>query len=661
MPSLTIDVEARFAQFQDSLDKIAKQGEQAAGRVGTAFDGLKTTLAGIGLASAGAFVFGGLRTTIDELDSFNDAADKSGSSIEALSGLLNTLKPYGATLEEIADLSGKVIRAMQGADEETSAAARAFDALGVKTRDAAGNLRPWEEVLRETSAALGQFEDSSNKVALVQAILGKSGAQYLPLLKDLNGAQREAATVTSDQAAAAETLNKAMATLSAEVGKLRVEAFGPLVTKLAEVADKFRAAKNAGLDFWAAARNAGGAKPQDEAANIARLRDQNIKELDAFAREFGEYASGARMPREGRVDRLRELINDRGRAIAEYNAQIQKLQALAGAGEAAVSGQSSAPPRSAPALPPKPETPKAAAKPERADLTPEQKALIDAFEAVTKADRAAAELAKKIELLDALFFAGAASAESYDAAVAEAFRTTETVGKGDPALKALAEKWKDAIDPVRKYVRELEEVRDLLARGELTPDEALEAEFNIQLKIDDAVLKKLPEDVQKAKSAADELGLTFTSAFEDAVVSGRKFGEVLQSLAQDILKLFVRKSITEPLTSGLSAGFSSLLGGTGFFDAFLKGISGRASGGPVTAGVPYIVGERGPELIVPKAAGTVIPNFQLGRGGGGVSVVQNISVASGATRAEVLQAMAIAKDQAKAEIYESMRRGGVFA
>lgn len=659
MPSLTIDVEARFAQFQDSLDKIAKQGEQAAGRVGTAFDGLKTTLAGIGLASAGAFVFGGLRTTIDELDSFNDAADKSGSSIEALSGLLNTLKPYGATLEEIADLSGKVIRAMQGADEETSAAARAFDALGVKTRDAAGNLRPWEEVLRETSAALGQFEDSSNKVALVQAILGKSGAQYLPLLKDLNGAQREAATVTSEQAEAAEKLNKAMATMSAEVGKLRVDAFGPLVEKLAEVVTKFNQARAAGAGLFSSFGASTSGVNANAKAELAEV-DRKIAVVNDTLRAYQSKGVVGNLLGFGDQVLLAEQLKALGAQRSQLAAQVAVLEAAQAAAGAGGDAPSRAP-GAAPPLPPKPETPKAAAKPERADLTPEQKALIDAFESVTKADRAAAELAKKIELLDALFFAGAASAESYDAAVAEAFRTTETVGKGDPALKALAEKWKDAIDPVRKYVRELEEVRDLLARGELTPDEALEAEFNIQLKIDDAVLKKLPEDVQKAKSAAEELGLTFTSAFEDAVVGGRKFGEVLQSLAQDILKLFVRKSITEPLTSGLSAGFSSLLGGTGFFDAFLKGIGGRASGGPVTAGVPYIVGERGPELIVPKAAGTVIPNFQLGRGGGGVSVVQNISVASGATRAEVLQAMAIAKDQAKAEIYESMRRGGVFA
>jgi len=42
----------------------------------------------------------------------------------------------------------------------------------------------------------------------------------------------------------------------------------------------------------------------------------------------------------------------------------------------------------------------------------------------------------------------------------------------------------------------------------------------------------------------------------------------------------------------------------------------RADGGPVAGGQPYIVGERGPELIVPRRSGTVIPNEALGGLGG---------------------------------------------
>jgi phage-related minor tail protein len=44
-------------------------------------------------------------------------------------------------------------------------------------------------------------------------------------------------------------------------------------------------------------------------------------------------------------------------------------------------------------------------------------------------------------------------------------------------------------------------------------------------------------------------------------------------------------------------------------------VTGRATGGPVTGGKPYIVGERGPELMVPRTSGTIIPNNSLGTTG----------------------------------------------
>ncbi len=40
-------------------------------------------------------------------------------------------------------------------------------------------------------------------------------------------------------------------------------------------------------------------------------------------------------------------------------------------------------------------------------------------------------------------------------------------------------------------------------------------------------------------------------------------------------------------------------------------LPGRAKGGPVKAGRPYLVGEEGPEIIVPMQSGTVVPNHAI--------------------------------------------------
>ena len=52
-----------------------------------------------------------------------------------------------------------------------------------------------------------------------------------------------------------------------------------------------------------------------------------------------------------------------------------------------------------------------------------------------------------------------------------------------------------------------------------------------------------------------------------------------------------------------------------------NGIVGRAKGGPVTGGQPYVVGEVGPELFVPATSGRIIPNNKIGGGGSGGQLV----------------------------------------
>jgi len=80
-----------------------------------------------------------------------------------------------------------------------------------------------------------------------------------------------------------------------------------------------------------------------------------------------------------------------------------------------------------------------------------------------------------------------------------------------------------------------------------------------------------------------------------------------------------------------------------FVPEFLKliGWAPRADGGPVTAGQSYIVGERRPELFVPKQDGVIIPRVppSFGGNGGGATVVQyTINVdARGSTDARAIE------------------------
>ena len=69
----------------------------------------------------------------------------------------------------------------------------------------------------------------------------------------------------------------------------------------------------------------------------------------------------------------------------------------------------------------------------------------------------------------------------------------------------------------------------------------------------------------------------------------------------------------------------------------MLGLPGRATGGPVSPGRGYMVGERGPELFVPTSAGRVEANVGNGRAARDVRVSINISAPPGTSSPQALQ------------------------
>jgi hypothetical protein len=60
-----------------------------------------------------------------------------------------------------------------------------------------------------------------------------------------------------------------------------------------------------------------------------------------------------------------------------------------------------------------------------------------------------------------------------------------------------------------------------------------------------------------------------------------------------------------------------------------------ANGGRATGGMPYLVGEMGPELFMPGRGGNVVPNDRLGSMGGGANITINVTAGMGTNGAQV--------------------------
>jgi hypothetical protein len=127
-------------------------------------------------------------------------------------------------------------------------------------------------------------------------------------------------------------------------------------------------------------------------------------------------------------------------------------------------------------------------------------------------------------------------------------------------------------------------------------------------------------------TGAARAGRLIESALSRAIVSG-KFGF-------DDLKKVALSAMAQIASASLRTAFSSLGGGgsSGGIGGMLAsamaglvGAPGRATGGPVSAGRGYMVGERGPELFVPGSGGRI---ERLTGGGGGRDVRVSIALSS---------------------------------
>jgi len=172
--------------------------------------------------------------------------------------------------------------------------------------------------------------------------------------------------------------------------------------------------------------------------------------------------------------------------------------------------------------------------------------------------------------------------------------------------------FEDTREPIEVLQRETEKLNRLLDLGAKAGGISFDTYARKLFKLQDA-FDDLGEKVKKTTSISEELGFTFSSAFEDAIVDGGKLSDVLKGLEKDILRIITRTLITEPLSKSIS-GLLKPAGGGGFFENIFGDIFGgaRARGGPTTAGVPYLVGEDGPEIHVPGRSGSIIPNGVMG-------------------------------------------------
>jgi hypothetical protein len=158
-------------------------------------------------------------------------------------------------------------------------------------------------------------------------------------------------------------------------------------------------------------------------------------------------------------------------------------------------------------------------------------------------------------------------------------------------------------------------------------------------------------------TAADTWGSVIASTRSASGASGAGRNSSAGATAGSAAAKSVSTSLMGMLNDNdwLGTHMGSLFGSGSFFGGF------RAGGGEVFADTPYIVGERGPELMIPGTSGSIVPNHQLASMGGSTSYTIDArgtdpSLTAANVRSAIEQSRVQAVHQAAATMAEHQRR-----
>nr|HNH94942.1 phage tail tape measure protein [Microthrixaceae bacterium] len=182
MASKTSDLIFRFIG-KDETGAAAKSAASNLDHIGSKASGLGKTLAGLGAAVSVGII----------ASKVTDFAKASVQSFETVGGeSMKLQRIMGGNVEQMSALRGAA--AMTGVSADTLATSmRAFSqdiegnskqlqGLGIATRDAAGNIRPTGDVLKDVAAVFKDMPNGAEKSTLAVQLFGRSGLDMIPML-----------------------------------------------------------------------------------------------------------------------------------------------------------------------------------------------------------------------------------------------------------------------------------------------------------------------------------------------------------------------------------------------------------------------------------------------------------------------------------------------
>jgi hypothetical protein len=651
--SIVIDLLMKTGSFETdtkraekALNDFQKSAVKAGKAIGMALAGATTAIAAmvksqINLADANIKLAQGAGTTVETLTSLGYAAQLSGSSTEELGRAL-----------------GRLGKGVADAARGTGEASKAFDAMGISVKDANGQLKSSDQIFKEVAGKFSQYEDGAAKSALAMQIFGKEGAKLIPMLNagaDGLAAMEEEAralgvVMDSETAKAAEVfndnltrLNKVKEGLVNRIARELLPTLQNLTTRL------FESAKSSGaLDQAARAAAAGVRILLSVGAIVAGAMQTLGQSLGGVAAALVALFSGRF---KDAFEIGRNVAVDFAGNIRGTMRTVESIWDTSGATIAA-SAQTTGGKIAAPLIAAAEETARAG-RAVKQEIDRVQEAIQRTMAALSREVAILGMSGTEVRLFD--FAAMGANPEQ----IAQARAMLDTIDEFEAKTKAAAEAkarqnavmeegrqvYDQTRSPAERLNMELAKLNDLLKAGAIDWDTYSRAVFASQDAFD-ATQKKVQEMDEFGKKAAENIQSYLGTAFADAM--NGNFKNIGSAFTQ-----MINRMVAEAMAAQLSRYlFGDMVGGTGggVLGGVLSSIGGffgggRAGGGGVIGGRAYLVGENGPEMFVPRTAGTVVPNVGTSGSTSSMTINNNFTVSGNVDKRTQLQ---IAREAAMA-------------
>ncbi|AKG94526.1 tail tape measure-like protein [Paracoccus phage Shpa] len=178
--ALRVNLGLDSAQFTRGIKQAQSQLQQF---------GKRMAVVGAAISAAGAGIAMAVRSQLNAADQMSKDAQKIGIPVDELSRLRHAADMSGVSV-------GSLESSVRNLSRRMASSPQAFQRLGIAVRNANGEMRPTSEVMAEVADRLTEMPDGAEKTALAMELLGRSGADLIPMLNGgadaLRGMMQEA-------------------------------------------------------------------------------------------------------------------------------------------------------------------------------------------------------------------------------------------------------------------------------------------------------------------------------------------------------------------------------------------------------------------------------------------------------------------------------------